>query len=346
MQTSTTIPHNGTSIDNPSALGIDPETTFAQNVPVFEHTGPNSLYPLFESYDTDPDNGVSMGDITAKTAAAFEILQRSQALLIETEPWFVNKYMQDDFDRWEPFFVAFPEVTRNRQMKFTNLAPLSEIAYRLGKRDDLRDEQAETPPHHQQPGVDETDDKTAPIIRSIIEEQKAYTRYSLDSAYLGSTESPETRGVFIDMSPITAIHAVLSPWPHHLIIGQHDDGSLYCGRGAQFDRYVDVAIDLDRRINKHGERKVAVYNDERTKDALKQLDFNSTHAKYLGPKRRWEIDIKSLNEAIPTLLNTDDVNYVSVHRVTEKAYLTHVDTGFFYKRMDNYPAWENDATQA
>ncbi|MFO7751998.1 MAG: hypothetical protein R6V41_02630, partial [Desulfobacteraceae bacterium] len=77
-----------------------------------------------------------MGDVEKKAEAAFELIQKSQAVLIEIEPWFVNKHMgTTDFDRWEPFCVGFPEVAQGRQMKFSNMAPLSEITYRLSQRD-------------------------------------------------------------------------------------------------------------------------------------------------------------------------------------------------------------------
>lgn len=315
-------------VSDPTALGIDPDSPFGSEIPVYNHGGADSVKPHIQYYDDDDENNITLGNIKQKSEAAFELMKKSQAVLVEVEPWFVNKHMgTEEFDRWEPFFVAFPEIATGRQMKFTNLAPLSEIAYRLSQRDTHLEEGD---------NEDQSSENTEPVIKAQMEEQKAFTRYTLDSFYNGNEDED---GTWVDMSPVHAVHTVLSPWPQHLIIGGRDDGSLYCGRGSLFDRHVDIAIDLDRRINEHGERKVAVYNDKSKKDAMNSLDFNKTHARYLGEKARWEVDMEALETVVRELLDHEDINYVSMHRITEKAYVSHVNPGF-RQMVEGYPGFE------
>lgn len=343
-----TAESNSNTVSDPTPLGINPDSPFGSNIPVYNHGGTNDVQPHLQAYDDDDENNITLGDVSQKAAAAFELIQKSQAVLVEVEPWFVSKHMgTEDFDRWEPFFVAFPEIATGRQMKFTNLAPLSEIAYRFSQRDSHLDAaEAEA--------VEDVtiDGKGTPaIVKAQIEEQNAFTRYELDAFHNGYT-CDECKpkhgnpvcddcddGAWVDMDPIQAIHTCLSPWSQHLIIGGRDDGSLYCGRGPLFDRHVDIAIDLDRRINEPGERKVAVYNDKSKKDAMNSLDFNETHARYLGEKARWEVDMGALETVVRDLLAHDDINYVSMHRVTEKAYVTHVNPEF-RQAVEGYPGFE------
>ncbi len=317
-------------VDDPSPLGIDPASDFGESIPVYDHGGKESIKPHLQYYEESDDNNITLGDIDQKAHAAYEVMQKSQAVLVEVEPWFVNKHMAtDDFDRWEPFFVAFPEIATGRQMKFTNLSPLSEIAYRISRRDSFLQEAEQNSTGHDGDG-------RPPVVNAQIEEQRAFTRYELDSFYNGDEDED---GTWVDMSPVHAVHTVLSPWSQHLIIGGRDDGSLYCGRGPLFDKHVDVAIDLDRRINDHGERKVAVYNDKSKKDAMNSLDFNETHARYLGEKARWEVDMDAIETVVRDLLDHDDINFVSLHRITEKAYVTHINPEF-RSTIEGYPGFD------
>lgn len=318
-------------IEDTTALGIDPDSKFAQEIPIYDHNAQSSFQEHVTFYDESTDNNITLGNMKEKAKAAFEVMQKSQAVVVEVEPWFVNNNMAtEDFDRWEPFFVAFPEVADDRQMKFTNLAPLSEVAYRIKQRDQYLEEASDEP-------VPGENDRTHPVVKAQMEEQKAFTRYSLDAFYNGDGDDED--GAWVDMSPIHAIHTVLSPWSKHLIIGGREDGSLYCGRGPLFDSHVDVAIDLDRKINKHGERKIAVYNDKSKKDAMTNLDFNETHARYLGEKGRWEIDLDAIESVVRDLLAHQDIKYVSLHRITEKAYVTHKNPELRQK-IEGYPGFE------
>lgn len=326
-------------VSDPSPLGIDPDTEFGEEIPVYDHSGPGSLKPHISYYDENPENNISLGDVAQKCNAAFEALQKTQAVLVEVEPWFVNRHMgTKQFDRWEPFFVAFPEVTRNAQMKFSNLAPLSEVAYRISQRDSYIEEatQSDLPD-----AATDSPDEYPPIVKAQIAEQEAFSRHTLSSFYNGEPPSDGERatGAWIDQDPIHSIHTCLSPWPQHLILGARDDGSLYCGRGALFDKHVDVAIDTDRRVNDHGERKVAVYNDKSKKDAMNSLAFDETHARYFGEKARWEVDMAAIETVVRDLLAHDDVRYVSVNRITEKAYMTHLNPDF-RGVIDGYPGFE------
>ena len=324
-------------VSDPSPLGIDPDSTFSEEITVYNHTAQDSLMERLQQYDENDENNITLGNLKHKASAAHEVMQKTQAVVVEVEPWFVNMHMAtEEFDRWEPFFVAFPEVTTDHQMKFSNLAPLSEVAYRLSQRDSHLREADESADRQ----YDDDCDEYPPIVKAQMEEQKAFTRYELDAYHNGEPDDDgKTDGAWVDMEPIHAIHTCLSPWPQHLIIGGRDDGSLYCGRGALFDKHVDVAIDLDRKKNKHGERKVAVYNDKSRKDAMNSLDFNETHARYLGQKARWEIDMDAIETVVRDLLAHEDINYVSLHRTTEKAYVTHLNPSF-RDAVEGYPAFE------
>lgn len=323
-------------VSDPSSLGIDPDSTFGEEIPVYDHTVKASVKQHLQYYDENDENNITLGNLDHKAETALEVMQKTQAVLVEVEPWFVNMHMStEDFDRWEPFFVAFPEVATEQQMKFTNLAPLSEIAYRMSQRDThLENAESSTLAYEDNNG------EYPDIVKAQMEEQKAFTRYGLDSFYNGEEdEDGKTNGAWVDMSPIHAIHTCLSPWQQHLIIGRSDDGSLYCGRGALFDKHVDVAIDVDRKKNAHGERKVAVYNDKSRKAAMNSLDFSETHARYLGEKARWEVDMDAIETVVRDLLAHEDINYVSLHRSTEKAYVTHLNPAF-RDAVDGYPAFE------
>jgi len=323
-------------VSDPTPLGIDPDSTFSEEIPVYNHTVTGSVKPHLQYYDENKENNITLGNIEQKANAAVEVMQKTQAVLVEVEPWFVNMHMgTDEFDRWEPFFVAFPEVATDQQMKFTNLAPLLEVAYRISQRDTHLDNAESSDLQY-----DDDADEYPAIVKAQMEEQKAFTRYGLDSFYNGEeNDDGETNGAWVDMSPIHAIHTCLKPFQQHLIIGGRDDGSMYCGRGALFDKHVDVAIDLDRKKNQHGERKVAVYNDKSRKDAMNSLDFNETHARYLGEKARWEVDMDAIETVVRDLLAHEDINYVSLHRSTEKAYVTHLNPAF-RDAIEGYPAFE------
>jgi hypothetical protein len=173
------------------------------------------------------------------------------------------------------------------------------------------------------------------------EEHKAFTRYELDCCYTGSKDNPSQRGVWVDMTPIKTIHTCLSPWHEHLIVGKNDDtGELYCGRGAQFDDHVDIAIDLDRRTGNYdaNERKVAVYNDKEQKDAMEGLSFDETHRQYLGAKARWEIDMSSIDAVIGELLNHSNVSFVSMNRIMEKEFILNCNSAF-RNEINGYPGF-------
>lgn len=315
-------------IENPDVIGIPSDSEFAENVPVYNHTNATGIKNTLQAWHDADDNNVNLGDYVQKANAAFEIIQRSEAVLVEIDPWFVNEHMgTNQFDRWEPFFLAFPETTQNSQMKFENLAPLSEVAYHLTKREEFAEMHEDSRP------VD-GDNRTASVHQQI-NEQRAYTRYELESHYNPDSDDPNNAGAWVDMTPIHALHGCFRPWHNHVLIGTNDTGEKYCGEGQLFDSYVDVAIDLDRRINDFGERKVAVYNDESSKDAMNLLnekydfdDPDSPHARYLGQKGRWEVDLNSLDTVIDELLGHESVEYVSMHTITAKAFITHIDAEF------------------
>lgn len=321
------------TVRNPQPLGINPESTFNETVDVIDHPKPATLKEYFEAYDSGESN-VSLGNIDYKTKAAFDVLQKTQSVLIEVEPWYVNDKMgSKEYDRWEPFVVAFPEQTVNgNHMLFTNLAPLSEVAYQLKQRD-IALEKIES--------EKDTTDSTDATKRAQQHEQRAFTRYTLDCCYNGEESENEDsglRGELINHKIISNIHACLSPWPQHLIVGV-SDGKLYCGRGSLFDEHVDIAIGIDRRKNEYNERKVALYNNRQSKDEIQRLDFDTTHAKYLGKKKRWEVDLDSVDYVIKTLLGEENIDYVSLSRTVEKAFITHIDSSFS-NDIAGYPGFE------
>lgn len=327
-------------ITDPSPLGINPNTEFSNEVPVYTHNSAETIEMLLTDYSEDDSNDIRLGNEQRKAANVIEVLRKSQAVLVEVEPWFVSKHMGTrDFDRWEPFFVAFPECARERQMKFTNLAPLSEVSYRLSQRDIALQEITGS---QQEELTTASETEISKQLRTAkAEEHKAFTRYELDCAYTGDEDSPSKRGVWVDMKPIKTLHTCLSPWHEHLIIGRNDDtGALYCGREAQFSDHVDVAIDLDRRVSKYDsdERKVAVYNDKGQKEAMESLDFEATHRQYLGAKARWEVDVASIARVVTELLEHESIEFVSLNRVMEKEYIINYDKGF-HTNIEGYPGF-------
>lgn len=331
---------NPKQITDPSPLGINPDTKFNEEVPVYSHNSMDTIELLFTDYTEDDETNIRLGNETQKAKNVIEVLKKSQAVLVEVEPWFVSQHMgSPEFDRWEPFFVAFPECARNRQMKFTNIAPLSEVSHRISQRDIALEKISGT--QQDELSVSDTESISEQLRKAKNEEHKAFTRYELDCAYTGSEDSASKRGVWVDMKPIKTIHTCLSPWHEHLLIGVNDEtGELYCGRDAQFSDHVDVAIDLDRRTSDYDkeERKVAVYNDKGQKDAIEQLDFDQTHRQYLGAKARWEIDAASIAYTVRSLLEHETIEFVSLNRIMEKEFIINYDKGF-HTDINGYPGF-------
>ncbi len=334
------VSNNTHIVSDTAPLGIDTTTPFSQTTPVIDHFENDVLENILEYYDSCRSNNVDLGDVIQKAHAAFEVLMKTQAVIVEVEPWFISDKMgTDNFDRWEPFCVGFPEVAIDRQFKLTNIAPLSEVSYRIKQRDEYL---------QQAQNIDSATESTVPkqrnhpVVKAQIEEQKAFTRYTLDACYSPdydtySNPSERDDGLWIDQSIIQAVHTHLQPWPHHLILTSNENGKLHCGRGPLFDSHVTIAIDVDRRKNKQGERKVAVYNDADTKHVLNNLDFEKYHQRYLPQKARWEIDLSKIEKFVKTILTSNDVDYVSIHRCTEKAYMTHIRPQF-RQDIEGYPA--------
>ena len=322
-------------VSNTEPLGIDTNTEFHNSVPVHDHGSSKSLQKIIKEYDTDANNNITLGNVSYKAEAAMDVLHKTPAVLIETEPWFVKQNMGTGaYDRWEPFVVAFPERTVNdTHMLFTNLAPLSEVAHQLSKRDIQLEKASDN--------NKSTENVSTAAIQAQKHEQLAFTRYELECCYNGETnpDDASTNGELIHEEIVEGIHTCLSPWPQHLIVGAKDNGTLYCGRGSLFDEHVDVAIGLDRRIRKGKERKVALYNDRSTKDIIQRLDFDQTYRKYLGNKKRWEANMDAIEYIITELLIQDEVEYVSLHRSTEKAYTTHINPSF-KGEIEGYPGFK------
>lgn len=323
-----TTPKNAEVITETAPLGINPESAFAQTVPVIDHKDTNILQSIFTTYNEERKNNIRLGDTKKKACAAFDVMQKTQSVLIEIEPWFINKKMGDDqYDRWEPFCLGFPEVAIDRQLKVTNVAPLSEVTYQIEKRDSFLQK------------AQNTDEKvntriTHPAVKAQIAEQKAFTRHTLDACYKGEDEN----SLWIDKTITEAIHTHLTPWPHHLILTTDSNDELHCGRGPLFDEHISIAIDVDRRKNPQGERKVAVYNDTETKDVMNSLTFDEVHHRYYPQKARWEIDLSSLETFIQQTLTAENIDYISIHRSTEKAYMTHINPQFRNK-IHGYPGF-------
>jgi len=316
--TTDTTPYPNASEISPESIGIAANTEIAAERPVYEHRNVDGIEAVFTAYDADDSNNVSLGDVEQKATYVFEVLKSTNAVLVEIEPWFVNRYMgSDEFDRWEPFCIGFLETSLgDRQVKFTNLAPVSEITYQLSQRDIHDDAE-----------------------NSVRAEYRAMTRYALSACYNGDTDlPPEKCGARVDMKPITAFHTAASSRADHLIVGSRDDGTMYCGRGQLNDKHVDVQIGLGWRENEYGEQKVTLWNDETTKDAVSELPFGETHARYLGEKQRWEVDFTAIETVLESLLQHDDVAFVSLHRLTEKAHRVETDAKLSDK-IDGYPGF-------
>lgn len=306
------------------------ESEFEQSIPITNHESVDSVTDYLEECN-EREGDIDLGDIPNKAEATFELLQKSNALLIEIEPWFPHKYMAcDEFDRWEPFIIGHFEGVIGRQIEVSNIAPLSEIAYQLQQRTKYLSA-AES--------QDNDEKKTTHLQNALKNEHAAFTRYPLTACYNNNDETEPSKGVRIDKNPIRSVHTHYTEWPHNLIIGKKSN-SLYCGRGALFDRHVDVAIEFDRYQNSHGEKKVALFNTKGTKDAVKTLDFDTCHIRYLGKKQRWEFDLQSLDHVIRNLLEHELIDYVSLHRITEKMFATFVDPSF-RKSIAGYPAFDS-----
>lgn len=330
LNTTTDEQHSTTTtrMEDPTTIGIPDESQLDSVIDLYNHETVDDLTTLLQTYD---DHGtVSINNPEYKAQVVFELLSKSQAVLVEAEPWLVDSLMTtDDFTRWEPFFIAFPERAWGTQMKFSNLAPLSEVHHVLTKRDTyykMANGDEKTPAN-----LD-----TDPITLAQMFEQQAFTRHELSSFISEETVECDPSG---DTTTITAIHACPLPYSKHLILGRNKNNALYGGRGPQFDPHVDIAIDVDREINDYGERKVAIYNDKANKDALNSLDFSETHAEFLPKKSRWKADLSALETLIKELTAHKTVNYISINRITEKAYLTHFDADFLYNIPD-YPFME------
>lgn len=310
---------------NAQWLGIDPESTFAENVPILKANTSTGIKERLLKYNEDPNNNVTLGDVEQKADAVAELLHKSNAILVETEPWLVNKHMgTEEYDRWEPFFVAFPEVTFDNQIKVSNLAPVSEISYQIKRRDEHLTEATKNPDD-----VTTSDTNEYPIIKAQQNEQLAFSRHPLDSC---ADEAA------LDHSIVESIYVNTRSWPEHLLVGIDDNDQLYCGRGELFEDVVDVAIGLDRRVSDYNERKVAIFNDKSTKNALKALPWDETYIKYRGNEQRWEANMDAINTIITELLQHESIDYVSLHRITEKAYKMHLNHSFG-SNIDGYPGF-------
>lgn len=318
----------------PAQANINTESEIADECPVYEHADTRSktvsdgIKKLLDAYDASGSNTVSLGNTYHKAHTATHLLKNTQCSLIELEPWFVSEHMGDtEFDRWEPFCLGQIETSvADRQLKVTQLAPLSEISYRLTHK----------------PNTATTGDSsglvTGDVTPATLAEYEALTRHRLASSYNGpQEEDPDKCGAILDMGLIRAIHTVASPHPStgHLIVGSQTDGSLYCGRGRLDGERVDVQIELGWRTGEYGEEKVAVYNTRATKGAVSDLPWEKTHARYLGNKHRWEVDFNSIETVLVELLSHDSVDFVSLHRATEKLY-EQTTNGSFETKMSGY----------
>lgn len=334
-------------VENKKAYGIDPKSEFGKSIPVHDHAIQTDFEDLFETVDNNAKNNVDMGNIEQKAEAAYEVLRKSQAVLVRVEPWYIHETMgkttDDKYDRWEPFFIAFPEITEGSQMNFTNLAPLSEITYRIKERNRLLNKTSKSVKD-----IKESDSEPPwqqHVVGAQTEELKAFTRYKIPCSYNGEEIDDETyeivsddaNGAWLDKSIVKSIHIVSNPYDKHFIVGRGQDGSLYCDRGALFEDDIDVAIGIPRE-EEYNLHKVPIFNDKSSKDALNQLEWEETHMRYLGHKKRWQADLKALDTIITELLSHESIQHISVHRVTEKAFVTHYKPSFTNK-IDYYPAF-------
>lgn len=297
-------------------LDIQEETHIAHQCPIYRHTNSGTQMPttgfqkLLTAYTTAPQNNRSLGSVTDKADTIHKLLTHTHCSLLELDPWLVSKHTgTEKFDRWEPFCLGHIESSvAGRQLKVTNLTPVSELNYRLNYQTP-----AEPSTHFLPQNTD--------ISQSTTNNYVTLTRHHLDASFNGHPNQPAPHsGASIDSKAIRAVHVLPQSSTGHLIVGSQADGTLYCGRGQMNDTKVDIQIGLGWRTNEHNEEKVAVYNDYTSKSALTQLPWRHTHARYLGQKGRWEIDLSSIELTLKTLLEHPTVEYVSIHNTTESIY--------------------------
>lgn len=303
-------------------FGIDQNSEFVgeKDVDVINHADADEIQRRLEAYGEDEDNNITIKDAEQKAKAAFEVIARSDAVLVETQAWFVSKKMSDDtFDRWEPFFLAFPETTNNGQMLFRNMAALSEVAYTISQRDQYEQMARD--------GDEVENSDYSAIEQAQMAEQRAFTRYRLDSYH------PKE---WVDGSIIESVHVADVENQRDLLVSADGDGNLSCERGDI--EQADIGIELDRYVD-DGEFKVAVLTEaeDEITEAMKALDFDadnneddeySSHRKYKRTVGRWEVDLRSIPEVVEDLATAAGVDTVGVHRVTEKAVRVHVSNEF------------------
>lgn len=311
--------------DSVGQFNVDPDTTFGSEVGVINHTNADSIEGVLrravETYnDDDTEYPISMKNVAAKAEAAFDILSRSRAALIElNKPSLVKLKCgsaDPNYDRFEPFFVAFPEYNRQRQMLFRGMAALSEVFHQINLRDQYLEGSRTI-----------SDDSTYTAAQHAARaEKRAFTRYPLDSFYDGDDYDHD--GEYFDKSVVDGIHVCKTPIRNSLLVGANGNG-LYAGRGNLSEG--DVIIGLDRVMSddRYENRKVEIRNEYAHRHALSGLSLPDTGALYNQHFHScWEADLSCIENVVHGVASHDDVGLVSIHPITEAAYRREYDSAF------------------
>lgn len=315
-------------------FSIEPDSNFANAVNTINHPSASSieatLRQAIEVYnETEDDYPISLKNITEKAKAVHEILSRSRAVLVETSPGLVKATCgkeDDDYGRFEPFFVAYPEYVSSGQMLFRSMAALSEVYHQIRTRD--RYLEGDLAP--------ESDSEYTPEEAAARAEKDAFTRYQLDSFYDAESD-PDHDGDYFDKGVIDAIHVDKSPIRNSLLIGSNNDG-LYAGRGNLSEG--DVTIGLDRLItdDKYANKKVEIHSEYKHRNAFASLSLPDTGALYNSHYYgKWEVDLSCLGTVINDLATHDEISLIGVHPITEAAYRREHNANFG-EDIDGYDA--------
>lgn len=305
-------------------FSIDPDSDFAANVDIINHSNSDSLEQAIRTAithynETAGEYPISTKNVAEKATTVHEVLARSRAVVIETSPGLVKSTCGEEdpeFDRFEPFVVAFPEYTSERQMLFRGMAALSEVYHQMITRNRYREGDL-TP--------DDDADRTAEEAAQRAE-QAAFTRYPLDSFY--DSGDHEHDGEYFDKNVVDAIHVCKKPIRDCLLVGSNSDG-LYAGRGNFSEG--DVMVGLDRLVtdDRYENQKLEVFSEYEHRSAFSALSLPETGALYNQHfYGRWEADLDCLDTLIDDLASHEDVGLVSVHPITEAAYRREHDRGF------------------
>lgn len=310
--------------DETEKFSIDPDSDFAANVDVINHLNSNSLETVIrnaiEHYNENTEYPISTKNLAEKATTVHEVLSQSQAVLVETSPGLVKSTCGEedpDFDRFEPFIVAFPEYTSKGQMLFRGMAALSEVYHEMLTRN--RYLEGELTPASD---IEYTAEEMAQKAK-----KDAFTRYPLDS-YYDDNNSYDHDGEYLDKVVIEGIHVCDEPIQNCLLVGSNDTG-LYSGRGNFSEGSIMIGLDRLETDDQYKNKKVEIFSEYKHRNAFGTLSLPETGALYNQHFHgRWEADLSCIGTVVNDLANHDDISLVSIHPITEAAYQREYDPDF------------------